>query len=192
MNPKVDWFFAKPSKWQEEYSALRLIVLDCGLKEDLKWGCPCYSLEKDNIVLIHGFKNYCALLFMQGALMKDAKKILIQQTEYVQAARQIRFADLAEIVKIKSSIKEYINDAIAIDKAGLKLELKKTNEFKIPLEFQKVLDETPKLNFAFKSLTPGRQRAYIIYFSSAKQAKTREARINNSIVQILNGKGLDD
>ena len=192
MNPKVDWFFTKTTKWKEEYSELRIIVLDCGLTEELKWGCPCYTVEKSNIVLIHGFKDYCALLFMQGALLKDAKRILVQQTENVQSARQIRFANIKEILKSKSTIKAYIKEAIAIDKAGLKVELKKTTEYKITEEFKIVLDDMPELKTAFKALTPGRQRGYLLYFSAPKQIKTREARIKNYLKQILDGKGLDD
>jgi uncharacterized protein YdeI (YjbR/CyaY-like superfamily) len=192
MNPKVDWFFTKNSKWQDAYAELRMLVLDCGLTEELKWGCPCYTVEKSNIVLIHGFKDYCALLFMQGALLKDQKKILIQQTENVQAARQIRFANIEQIVKNKSTIKAYIKEAIALYKAGLKVELKKTTEFKMPEEFQNVLDEMPELKTAFEALTAGRQRGYLLYFSAAKQVKTREARVEKSIQQILDGKGLDD
>lgn len=192
MNPKVDWFFTKNTKWKEEYSELRTLVLDCGLTEELKWGCPCYTIQKSNIVLIHGFKDYCALLFMQGALLKDAKDILVQQTENVQSARQIRFANIQEILKNKTTIKAYIKEAIADDKAGLKVELKKTTEYKIPIEFQNVLDDMPELKTAFKALTPGRQRGYLLYFSSAKQSKTRETRIEKYIEQILKGKGLDD
>jgi uncharacterized protein YdeI (YjbR/CyaY-like superfamily) len=192
MNPKVDWFFTKKTKWQEAYSELRMLVLGCGLTEELKWGCPCYTLNKGNIVLIHGFKDYCALLFMQGALLKDAKRILIQQTENVQAARQIRFANIDAILKSKSTIKAYIKEAIAIDKAGLKVELKKTTEFNMPIEFQNVLAEMPEVKTAFEALTPGRQRGYLLYFSSAKQVQTREARIEKYIPKILNGKGLDD
>lgn len=192
MDPKVDWFFNKVTKWQEEYSELRMLVLGCGLTEELKWGCPCYTSQKSNIVLIHGFKNYCALLFMQGALLKDAKGILIQQTENVQSARQIRFTNIQEILKSKSTIKTYIKEAVEIDKAGLKVEFKKTAEFKIPAEFQNKLDNTPTLKTAFDALTPGRQRAYIFYFSAAKQSKTRESRIEKCMRQILNGKGLDD
>jgi uncharacterized protein YdeI (YjbR/CyaY-like superfamily) len=192
MNPKADWFFKKDTKWQEAYSDLRMLVLDCGLIEELKWGCPCYTVEKSNIVLIHGFKDYCALLFMQGALLKDPKNILVQQTENVQSARQIRFSNIEEILKNKSTIKAYIQEAIAIDKAGLKKELKKTTEYKIPDEFQHVLDEMPELKAAFEALTPGRQRGYLLYFSAAKQVKTREARIEKYLQQILDGKGLDD
>ena len=192
MNPEVDWFFNKKTKWQEEYSVLRTLVLDCGLTEMLKWGCPCYASEKSNIVLIHGFKNYCALLFMQGALLKDEKSILVQQTENVQAARQIRFIDIQEILSNKSIIKGYINEALAMDKAGLKVELKKTSEYKMPIEFQNVMDDMPELKIAFGALTPGKQRGYLLYFSSAKQAKTRETRIEKHIEQMLKGKGLDD
>jgi uncharacterized protein YdeI (YjbR/CyaY-like superfamily) len=192
MNPKVDWFFNKATKWQEAYSELRLFVLDCGLTEELKWGCPCYTREKNNIVLIHGFKDYCALLFMQGALLKDAKGILVQQTENVQSARQLRFTGIEEILKNKSTIKAYIKEAIAIDKAGLKVELKKTTEYKIPEEFQTVLNDMPELKKAFQLLTPGRQRGYLLYFSSAKQAKTREDRIEKYLQKILDGKGLED
>ena len=192
MNPNVDWFFTKNTKWKEEYLALRIIILDCGLTEELKWGCPCYTVEKSNIVLIHGFKGYCALLFMQGALLKDAKRILVQQTENVQSARQIRFANIQEILKSKSTIKSYIKEAIAIDKAGLKVELKKTVELKITEEFKIVLNDMPELKTAFKRLTPGRQRGYLLYFSAPKQVKTREARIEKYLQQILDGKGLDD
>lgn len=192
MNSKVDWFFTKASKWQEEYSELRMLILDCGLTEELKWGCPCYTIEKSNIVLIHGFKDYCALLFMQGALIKDTKSILVQQTENVQSARQIRFTNIREILKNKSTIKAYIKEAIKIDKAGLKVELKKTAEYKIPEEFQIVLDDMPELKTAFQSLTPGRQRGYLLYFSAPKQSKTRESRIEKYLQQILDGKGLDD
>lgn len=192
MNPTVDWFFDKATKWQEEYSELRMLVLDCGLTEELKWGCPCYTFQKSNIVLIHGFKDYCALLFMQGALLKDAKGVLVQQTENVQSARQIRFANIQEVLKSKSTIKAYIKEAIEIEKAGLKIELKSTAEYKIPEEFKNVLDDMPELKTAFEALTPGRQRGYLLYFSAPKQSKTREARIEKYVQQILNGKGLDD
>ena len=189
---EADWFFAKNAKWQEEYSELRTLVLDCGLTEQLKWGCPCYTLQKSNVVLIHGFKDYCALLFMQGALMQDTEGILIQQTANVQSARQLRFRNFEEIIKSKSIITAYIRDAIRIDTAGLKLELKKTAEYEIPLEFQNALATIPELKDAFYSLTPGRQRGYLLHFSSAKQAKTREARIEKYAQNILDGKGLDD
>jgi uncharacterized protein YdeI (YjbR/CyaY-like superfamily) len=192
MNPKVDFYFNKAGKWQEAYEQLRTIVLECKLTEELKWGCPCYTLNESNIVLIHGFKDYCALLFMQGALLKDPKGILIQQTENVQAARQIRFTHVDEIVKLKTSLKAYIKNAIELEKSGLKVELKKTSEFKMPEEFQNVLNDMPELKKAFYKLTPGRQRGYLLYFSSAKQVKTREARIEKCVQAILDGKGLDD
>ena len=189
---EADWFFAKNAKWQEEYSELRTLVLDCGLTEQLKWGCPCYTLQKSNVVLIHGFKDYCALLFMQGALMQDTEGILIQQTANVQSARQLRFRNIEEIIKSKLIITAYIRDAIRIDTAGLKLELKTTAKYEIPLEFQNALATIPELKDAFYSLTPGRQRGYLLHFSSAKQAKTREARIEKYAQNILDGKGLDD
>jgi len=192
MNSKVDFFFNKPTKWQEEYKQLRSIVLDCGLVEELKWGCPCYTSEGANVVLIHGFKEYCALLFMKGALLDDPKSILIQQTENVQSARQVRFSSTQEIVKLKATLKKYINQAIKVEKAGLKVELKKTSEYTIPEEFQKELDKSADLKRAFKALTPGRQRAYIFHFSQPKLSKTREARVGKSIPQILDGKGIDD
>ena len=191
-NPKVDWFFDKPGKWQEAYAKLRTIVLDCGLNEELKWGCPCYTFEKRNIVLIHGFKEYCALLFFKGALLKDPKGILIQQTENVQVARQIRFGSAGEIAKLKSSLKAYIKEGVQVEKAGLKVNLKKTVEFKMPDEFKTRLAEVSGLKKAFNALTPGRQRGYLLYFSQPKQSKTREARIEKSVPQILKGKGLDD
>jgi uncharacterized protein YdeI (YjbR/CyaY-like superfamily) len=179
MNPKADWFFKKDTKWQEAYSDLRMLVLECGLIEELKWGCPCYTVEKSNIVLIHGFKNYCALLFMQGALLKDAKKILVQQTENVQSARQIRFSNIEEILKNKSTIKAYIKEAIAIDKAGLKLELKKTTEYKIPDEFQHVLDEMLELRTAFQALTPGRQGDTCSIFLQQNKLKQERLELRN-------------
>jgi|SRR5437773_4838786 len=192
MNPKVDEYLGKAKKWQEEFEKLRMIILDCGLTEELKWGCPCYTFEKSNIVLIHGFKEYCALLFFKGALLKDPKGILIQQTENVQAGRQIRFTNVREIVKMKTVLKAYIHEAIEVEKAGLKVKYKKTSEFKIPEEFQNTLDATPALKNAFDALTPGRQRAYLFYFSQPKQFKTRESRIEKCMQQILNGKGLND
>ena len=192
MNPKVDEYLRKAKTWQEEMKKLRTIVLDCGLTEELKWGCPCYTFEKSNIVLIHGFKEYCALLFFKGALLKDAKGILIQQTENVQAGRQIRFTNVREIVKIKTILNAYIHEAIDVEKAGLKVNYKKTSEFKVPEEFQNKLDETPALKKAFAALTPGRQRGYIFYFSQPKQSKTRASRVEKCMQQILNGKGLND
>ena len=192
MNPKVDWFFSKETKWKKEYEKLRKIILDCGLIEELKWGCPCYTFENTNIVLIHGFKEYCALLFFKGALLNDANGILIQQTQNVQSARQIRFTNTKEIVKLEKILKAHIYEAIEVERAGLKVKLKKTSDFKIPEEFQKKLDKSAALKTAFNSLTPGRQRAYIFFFSQPKQSKTRESRVEKYLKQILNGKGLND
>ena len=191
-NPKVEFFFSKESKWQSEYEQLRTLVLDCGLTEELKWGVPCYTEKGANVVLIHGFKEYCALLFHKGALLSDSEGILIQQTENVQSARQIRFINLQEIIKMKSVLKSYIFEAVEVEKAGLKVELKKTKEYEIPEEFQSKLDANPELKTAFEALTPGRQRGYLLHFSTAKQAKTREARIEKVIPQIFEGKGLTD
>ena len=190
MNPKVDGFFRKAKQWREEFAKLRKICLDCGLTEELKWGKPCYTYQQSNIVLIHGFKNYCALLFFKGALLKDPEGILIQQTENVQAARQIRFTNVQEIRQ--SILKSYIKEAIDMEKAGLEVSYKKTSEFAIPEELQNRLDNSPRLKKAFNALTPGRQRGYILYFSGAKQPKTREARIEKCVPQILQGKGLND
>lgn len=192
MNPKVDFYFNKAKKWQEAVNLLRTIALDCGLTEELKWGCPCYTLEGNNIVLIHDFKEYCAFLFFKGAILKDKEGILIQQTENVQSSRQIRFANALQIVEMKAILKAYILEAIEVEKAGLKVELKKTTEYSIPAEFQSKLDHIPDLKVAFEALTPGRQRGYLLYFSAAKQPKTREARVEKYMPQILNGKGLDD
>jgi len=192
MNPKVDFYFSKDKKWQEEIKKLRRIVLDCGLTEELKWGVPCYTFQKTNIVLIHVFKEYCALLFFKGALLNDASGILIQQTKNVQVARQIRFTTVREIVKLEKTLKSYIYEAIEVEKAGLTVKLKKTAEFTIPEEFKNKLAKTPALKTAFKALTPGRQRAYLLYFSAPKQSKTRESRVEKYMRQILNGKGLND
>ena len=191
MNPKVDFYFNK-GKWQEELEKLRMIVLDCGLDEELKWGVPCYTLGKSNIVLIHVFKEYCAILFFKGALLQDPHGILVQQTENVQATRQIRFTSAGEIAESENIVKSYIQQAVEVEKAGLKLELKKTGEFDMPEEFQSKLDAIPVLKTAFEALTPGRQRAYLLYFASAKQPKTREVRVEKYMEQILNGKGLND
>ena len=191
-NPKVDWFFTKATQWQEEFEKLRTIVLDCGLTEELKWGCPCYTFEKRNIVLMHGFKEYCALLFFKGALLKDPEDILIQQTENVQAARQIRFTDVRQIVKMKPILKAYIYEAIEVERTGVKVPLKKTKEFNVPEEFQNKLNKNAALKKAFNALTPGRQRGYLLHFSAPKQSKTRESRVEKSIPQILLVKGLDD
>jgi uncharacterized protein YdeI (YjbR/CyaY-like superfamily) len=192
MNPKVDFFFSKDKQWQKEFQLLRTIALDCGLTEELKWGCPCYTFEKSNIVLIHGFKEYCAFLFFKGVLLNDANGILIQQTENVQGARQIRFTNAREISKMEKILTAYIYEAIEVEKAGLKVPLKKTKEFIIPEEFQKKLDKSAALKKAFEALTPGRQRGYILYFSAPKQSKTRESRVESYLKQILSGKGLDD
>ena len=191
-NPKVDFYFSKDNKWQKELVKLRTIVLDCGLTEELKWGVPCYTFQKRNIVLIHDFKDYCALLFFKGALLQDADGILIQQSRNVQAARQVRFTHAREVVKLKPVLKAYIYEAMEVEKAGLKVEYKKTAAFNMPKEFQTKLNKTPALKTAFKALTPGRQRGYLLYFSDAKQAKTREARIEKTMKQILQGKGLND
>ncbi|USK34544.1 YdeI/OmpD-associated family protein [Bacillus sp. F19] len=192
MNPKVDEFLSKAKKWKEEYEQLRNIVLDCELTEEFKWMNPCYTFEKKNIVLIHGFKEYCALLFHKGALLQDAHGILIQQTENVQAARQIRFTHVKEIVEMETILKAYIYEAIEVEKAGLEVNFKKNTEIIIPEELQNKFDEIPALKTAFEALTPGRQREYILYFSKAKQSKTRESRVEKCMQQILNGKGLND
>jgi len=191
MNPKVDFYF-RNAQWQEEIEKLRTIVLDCGLNEELKWGAPCYTFEKKNIVLIHVFKEYCALLFFKGALLHDPKSILVQQSANVQAARQIRFTNVKEIVKLKSTLKAYIYEAIEVEEAGLKVTYKKATEFNMPEEFQKKLNKSAALKTAFYALTPGRQRAYLLHFSQPKQSKTRESRVEKSMPQILNGKGLND
>ena len=182
----------KAKKWQQEFKKLRTIILDCELTEELKWGCPCYTFQDRNIVLIHGFKEYCALLFFKGALLRDAKRILIQQTENVQAARQIRFRNVREVVELEPVLKAYIQEAREAEKAGLQVNFKKTAEFRMAEEFQKKLDEIPALKTAFKALTPGRQRAYLLHFSQPKQSKTRESRVEKCMRQILDGKGLND
>jgi len=192
MNPKVDWFFDKAKNWKKEFEQLRTIILSCGLTEELKWGNPCYEFESSNIILIHGFKEYCAVLFFKGALLNDADNILIQQTKNVQSARQVRFTNVKEIVKMKTILKSYIYEAIEVEKAGLKVDLKKTKEYKIPEEFQKKLDDDAALKSAFEALTPGRQRAYLLYFSAPKQYQTRESRIEKYTQSILDAKGLND
>lgn len=192
MNPKVDFYFDKNEKWQKEIEQLRLIALGCGLTEDLKWGCPCYTFEGNNIVLIHVFKEYCAFLFFKGVLLSDANNMLVIQTENVQAARQTRFTNVKEIVKLAPVLKSYIYEAIEVERAGLQVKYKKVTEFAVADEFQKKLDENPALKTAFEALTPGRQRAYLLHFSAPKQSKTRESRIEKSMPQILDGKGLDD
>ena len=191
-NPKVDAFLSKAKTWKEEYEKLRAIVLDCGLTEDFKWMHPCYTLENKNIVLIHGFKEYCALLFHKGALLKDPRGILIQQTENVQAARQIRFTNAEEIDELKNILKAYIHEAIEVEKAGLEVDFKKPAEYTVAEELQNKFDEMPALKTAFEALTPGRQRAYLLYFSEPKQSKTRESRVEKYVQQILEGKGLND
>jgi uncharacterized protein YdeI (YjbR/CyaY-like superfamily) len=194
MNPKVDFYFDKADKWKKEVELLRTIVLDCGLTEKLKWGVPCYLFENSNIVLIHDFKDYCALLFFKGVLLSDANSILVQQTKNVQSARQIRFTNVGEIGKMKKILKAYIYEAIEIEKAGLKVTLKKPEEFVMAEEFKKKLSGKggPALKKAFEALTPGRQRAYLLHFSAPKQSKTRAARVEKCIPHILKGKGLDD
>jgi uncharacterized protein YdeI (YjbR/CyaY-like superfamily) len=192
MNPKVDFYFDKASKWQPALEQLRRIALDCQLTEELKWGTPCYTFQGKNIVLIHDFKEYCAFLFFKGALLSNADGILIQQSKNVQAARQIRFTDVQEIVDQEAVLKAHIYEAIEVEKAGLEVKFKKTEEFIMVEEFQKKLDELPNLKTAFEALTPGRQRAYMLHFSAPKQAKTRESRVEKSIPQILDGKGLND
>ena len=191
-NPKVDFFFNKTKQWKEEVEKLRKIVLECDLNEELKWGNPCYTSQGNNIVLIHVFKNYCALLLFKGALLKDPEDILIQQTKNVQVARQIRFTNAQEIVEKESIIKSYISEAIEVEKKGLKVTLKKTDEYEMPEEFEDKLEENPYLKKAFYELTPGRQRAYLLYFSAPKQTKTRTSRVEKYTPQILAGKGLND
>ncbi len=192
MNPKVQWFFDKDTPWQEAFGLLRDIALDSGLTEELKWGHPCYTLNGKNVFLIHGFKEYCALLFHKGALLKDAKGLLVQQTKNVQSARQIRFTSVKEIVKQTPVLKRYIREAITLEKAGRKVVLKKTVEFEMPAEFATAMKQMPELKKAFNALTPGRQRGYMLHFAGAKQASTRMARIEKHVDRILAGKGLDD
>jgi uncharacterized protein YdeI (YjbR/CyaY-like superfamily) len=192
MNPKVDFYFDKAKRWQKELEELRTIALDCQLTEELKWGTPCYTYKNSNVVLIHDFKEYCALLFFKGALLNNTNGILIQQSKNVQAARQIRFTNLDEIKDQKAIIKAHIYEAIEVEKAGLKVILKKTTEFEVPDEFQQKLNQNSDLKKAFESLTPGRQRAYLLHFSTPKQSKTRETRVEKAIDQILAGKGLND
>lgn len=192
MNPKVDWFFNKDTQWKEAFGMLRDIALDSGLTEELKWGHPCYTLNGKNVFLIHGFKAYCALLFHKGALLKDDAGMLVQQTDHVQGARQLRFTGLKEIIWQERVVKDYIREAIEVERAGLKAPMKKTAEFAMPDEFRHALKEMPGLKRAFQALTPGRQRGYLLYFASAKQARTREARIAKHIDRMMAGKGLDD
>jgi uncharacterized protein YdeI (YjbR/CyaY-like superfamily) len=190
-NPKVDWYF-KEKDWHAESKKLREIVLSCGLTEELKWGKPCYTIGESNVVIMQGFKEYCALLFPKGVLLKDRKHILIQQTENVQAARQLRFTSLREIVALESTVKAYIREAVAVQKAGLEVEYKKTSEFKVPDELKNRFDEDLSFKKAFNTLTPGRQRGYLLFFGAAKQSKTREARIEKCMSRIFDGMGLQD
>jgi uncharacterized protein YdeI (YjbR/CyaY-like superfamily) len=191
-NPKVDFYFDKAHQWQQEVKQLRELALECGLTEELKWGHPCYLLDKSNVVLIHDFKDYCALLFMKGSLLQDNAGLLVQQTENVQAARQLRFTNLAQILAQMAMIKAYIYEAIEVEKAGLKVDLKPTADFHIPAEFQSALATDPELKTAFEALTAGRQRGYLLYFSAAKQSSTRTSRIEKCIPQIFDGKGMND
>ena len=191
-NPKVDAFIKRSDQWQAEFKELRRIALACPLTEELKWGVPCYTYDGKNIALIHGFKEYCAILFVKGALLKDPQAILIQQTVNVQAGRQVRFTNVEEIRQVESTLKEYIHEAIEVEKAGLRVEHKGTEDFPMPEEFINKLESVPGLQEAFEALTPGRQRGYLLYFSAPKQSKTREARIEKSIEPIFQGKGLND
>jgi uncharacterized protein YdeI (YjbR/CyaY-like superfamily) len=191
-NPKVDEYLSKVEKWREEFEKLRMIVLDCQLTEEFKWGVPCYSFQNSNIVLIHGFKEYCAILFVKGALLQDTHGILIQQTANVQAGRQIRFTNVREITAMETTLKAYIFEAIEVEKAGLAVDFKKNTDFIIPEELQNKFHEIPELKTAFEALTPGRQRAYILHFSEPKQSKTRESRVEKWMQHILNGMGLND
>lgn len=192
MNPKVDEFLQKEKKWQEEFEKLRMINLDCGLIEELKWRLPCYTSQGRNIAIIQNFKEYCALMFFKGALLKDPNSVLVKPGENSQAQRQIRFTKVGEIVEMESILKDYIQEAIKVEQEGLEVKLKKTTDFTIPEELQTKFDEVSGLKTAFEALTPGRQRAYILHFSGAKQSKTRESRVEKYIEQILNGKGLND
>ncbi|NMB62690.1 MAG: hypothetical protein GYA18_10185 [Chloroflexi bacterium] len=191
-NLKVDEFLRNAKQWQKEFKELRRIILDCQLSEELKWGKPCYTFQKSNIVIIQGFKEYCALLFVKGALLKDARDVLTTLTENTQAACQIRFTNIHEIITMEDTLKDYLHEAMELEKTGLKVRYKKTAEYAIPEEFQKKFDEMPALRTAFNALTPGRQRAYLLYFSAPKQSRTRESRVEKYVQQILNGKGLND
>lgn len=192
MNPAVDFYFTKADKWQSATEQLRKVILSCGLTEELKWGSPCYTFQKSNIILIHVFKEYCAVLFFKGALLNDPDNILVQQTANVQAARQVRFTNVREVTTMARTLRAYIYEAIEIEKAGLKVTLKETEAFSIPEEFKTKLNKNHKLKKAFEALTPGRQRGYLLHFTAPKQSKTRELRIEKNIPHILAGKGLND
>lgn len=192
MKKNIESFFEDAGKWQQEYKLLRKIILDCGLEEEFKWGKPCYTFEDSNILLIHGFKEYCALLFHKGALLKDIEDVLVQQTKNVQSARQIRFTTVGEIKKLKDEVKAYVFEAVEIEKAGLEVKMKKTSDFEMPDEFKKALNDNPDLKEAFEDLTPGRQRGYLLYFSDGMQSKTRKRRVEKHTQKILKGKGLND
>ena len=192
MNQKVNWFFDKDTKWQKEYKTLRAIIVDCGLTEELKWGCPCYTFKGNNIVLIHGFKDYCALLFHKGVLLNDTDKLLIQQTENVQSARQIRFTNMDEINELEQTIRTYVFEAVEVEKAGLEVKMKKTSEYEKPEELEQAFNEDPNFKTAFDSLTPGRQRGDFLHFSEAKQSKTRTSRIEKAKPKIFDGKGYNE
>lgn len=192
MNQKVNWFFDKDTKWQKEYKKLRAIIVDCGLTEELKWGCPCYTFKGNNIVLIHGFKDYCALLFHKGVLLNDSDKLLIQQTENVQSARQIRFTNMDEINELVQTIRAYVFEAVEVEKAGLEVKMKKNSEYEKPEELEQAFNEDPNFKTAFDSLTPGRQRGYFLHFSEAKQSKTRTSRIEKAKPKIFDGKGYNE
>lgn len=191
-NPKVDHYLAHAKSWQQELAQLRAIILDCKLTEELKWGVPCYTLGGANVVLVHVFKAYCAVLFFKGALLKDPEGILVQQTKNTQASRQIRFTNLQEVVEKKAAVKAYVKEAMAVEKSGLKVNFKSTEAFDMPEEFQSRLEDIPALRTAFEALTPGRQRAYLLHFSEPKQAKTKAARVEKCMPKIFSGKGLDD
>ncbi len=191
-NPKVDWFFAKPTQWKAEYAKLRTILLSCPVEEALKWGVPAYLHGEKNIALVHGFKDYCAVLFTKGVLLKDPKGVLIQQTPNVQSARQVRFTSVAQVTKLAPTLKAFVKQAIALEQAGAKVKLKKVEEYDVPAELQERLDDDAALNDAFEALTPGRQRGYLYFIGQAKQSKTRAARVEKSIPRIMAGKGFDD
>jgi uncharacterized protein YdeI (YjbR/CyaY-like superfamily) len=192
MSPKVDSFLKRQDHWRAEFEKLRDILLDCGLDEDLKWGQPCYSVDGKNVILMHGFKEYCAVLFPKGVLLEDTKGVLVQQTENVQSARQIRFTNVKQIEKLAKTIKAYVYEAVEVERSGVKVPMKETKDFKMPVELKSALDGSKALKKAFEALTPGRQRAYMLFIGQAKQAKTREARVEKYVEKILDGKGLDD